>query len=84
MLNIDKAKWNEVDKDTESTTIGEYRFVRPINSKTISLDCPACKKILNNVDDIESVKTCDVCEECYLVHYYQNKAQWEKGWRPYK
>tara|TARA_B100000963_G_scaffold173582_1_gene150992 strand:+ start:2743 stop:2997 length:255 start_codon:yes stop_codon:yes gene_type:complete len=84
MLSIDNAKWNKIDKETETTKIGKYRFIRPVNSKTISLDCPACKKLLNNVDDIESVKNNDVCEECFLIYYYQNKEKWEKGWRPYK
>ena len=84
MLSIDKVKWNKIDKDTEVTKIGKYRFIRPINSKTIPLDCPSCKKLLNNVDDIESVKANDVCKECFLVHYYQNKEKWENGWRPYK
>ena len=84
MLSIDEAKWNKIDKDTEVTKIGKYRFVRPVNSKTIPLGCPSCKKLLNNVDDIESVKNNDVCEECFLMHYYQNREKWENGWRPYK
>jgi hypothetical protein len=84
MLSIDEAKWNKIDKDTEVTKIGKYRFVRPVNSKTIPLDCPSCKKLLNNIDDIESVKNNDVCEECFLTHYYKNKEKWENGWRPYK
>ena len=45
MLSIDEAKWNKIDKDTEVTKIGKYRFVRPVNSKTIPLDCPSCKKL---------------------------------------
>lgn len=84
MLSIDKAKWDKIDKDTEVAKIGKYRFIRPINSKTISLDCPSCKKLLNNIDDIESVKNNDVCEECFLTYYYQNKEKWKNGWRPYK
>ena len=63
MLSIDEAKWDKIDKETEVAKIGKYRFIRPINSKTIPLDCPSCKKLLNNVDDIESVKNNDVCEE---------------------
>tara|TARA_Y100000114_G_C11547778_1_gene225707 strand:- start:296 stop:550 length:255 start_codon:yes stop_codon:yes gene_type:complete len=84
MLNIDEAKWNKIDDQTESTIIGDYRFIRPIGVKTVSLDCPSCKKLLNNVDDIESVKSNDVCEYCYLEHYYKNVEKWENGWRPYK
>jgi hypothetical protein len=84
MLSIDNVKWNKIDKKTETATIGEYRFIRPVNSKTISLDCPACKKMLNSTDDVESVKNSDVCEECYLIYYYKNKEAWENGWRPYK
>ena len=84
MLSIDKAKWDKIDKETETTVIGEYRFVRPINSKTVPLDCPSCKKMLNNVDDIQSAKDHDVCEECYLLYYYKNIEKWKNGWRPYK
>tara|TARA_Y200000002_G_scaffold350601_1_gene328034 strand:- start:773 stop:1027 length:255 start_codon:yes stop_codon:yes gene_type:complete len=83
MLSIDKVKWNKTDKNTEEATIGAYRFIRPTNSKTIPLDCPVCKEMLNNIDDIESVKNNDVCEQCYLIHYYSNKEKWENGWRPY-
>lgn len=84
MLNIDKKEWKEIDKETEVCYINEVKFIRPINSKTTSLDCPSCKNLLNNVDDIEHVKEKDVCEICYLEFYYKNKEKWENGWRPYK
>jgi len=84
MLSLDNAKWDKIDKDTEVAEIGKYKFIRPVDSKTLPLDCPSCKKLLNNVDDIEAVRNNDVCEECFLIHYYQNIEKWKNGWRPYK
>lgn len=84
MLNINKQKWIKTDNETEYTYFLGCKFERPINSKTIPLSCPCCNIMLNNVDDIESVKNNDICEQCYLIHYYSNKEKWEKGWRPYK
>ena len=84
MLNIDKNEWKKIDKETEVCFINDVKFIRPINSKTITLDCPSCKKLLNNLYDIEHVKEKDVCELCYLEIYYKNKEKWENGWRPYK
>ena len=85
MLNInDQKNWKKIDENTEVSFWKEYKFVRPISSKTISLDCPCCKKLLNNVEDIDSVKENDVCQTCYLDFYFINKEKWEKGWRPYK
>ena len=84
MLSIDNVSWKKIDKTTEEAVINNCRFVRPIDSKTISLDCPSCKILLSNVDDIESVKRNDVCKDCFLIYYYKNKENWESGWRPYK
>ena len=84
MSTLDEQQWIEIDKETEIAYINNCKFVRPVNSKTISLDCPSCKILLNNIDDINSVKNNDVCEHCYLVYDYKNKEKWENGWRPYK
>ena len=68
-------------------SLKKYTRRRPSKNEQENADwinCPSCKKLLNNVDDIESVKNNDVCEECFLTHYYQNKEKWENGWRPYK
>ena len=68
MLNINKQKWIKTDNETEHTYFLGCKF----------------ETMLYNVDDIESVKNNDVCEQCYLIYYYSNKEKWEKGWRPYK
>ena len=84
MLSIDNVTWEKIDKTTEVADINNYRFIRPVDSKILPLDCPSCKKLLCHVDDIESVKNNDVCEDCFLIYYYKNKEKWESGWRPYK
>lgn len=82
MSNINNANWIKLDKEFEELIIDNMRFIRPIGSISTSLDCPICKKLIATVEDVESIKKENSCEECYLLHYYPNKEKWEKGWRP--
>lgn len=83
MLNIDNAIWTSIDNKIEETFIEGVRYVRPKDSYTLSLDCPCCKLLIATVEDVECLKKNDVCESCYLIHYYKNKEKWQNGWRPY-
>ena len=79
-------KWHKIDNSLEEkvkkVTGHTLRFIRPIDSKTYSLSCPVCNNIVSTTEDMESIKANDACEECYLIYYYKNKEEWEKGWRP--
>jgi hypothetical protein len=83
MSNIDDAIWTDLDSKLEETIVDGVRFVRPKEIKTLTLDCPSCKTLISTVEDVESLRNNDVCEECYLVHYYKNKEKWQNGWRPF-
>ena len=82
MSTGDELVWEAIDKETEVAFYKDIKFIRPIDHKTLPVDCPVCKVLLSNVDDVSSVRENDACESCYLTHYYPNKEKWEKGWRP--
>ncbi len=83
MSNINNLNWTELDKENEEVYIDGIRFIRPTGVKSLPLDCPCCKELICTVEDVESIKENDVCENCYLEHYYKNKEKWQKGWRPF-
>ena len=82
MSVLDKNIWYKIDKEFEEAIVKGIKFTRPIEHDTISIDCPICRNLLSNVEDVKSVRENDACESCYLIYYYKNKDKWEKGWRP--
>lgn len=82
MLDTNDIEWKKIDKYTEEQTKNEIRYIRPVNSVSLSIDCPCCKKLISTVEDVESLKQINACEECNIVFYYQNKEKWLNGWRP--
>ena len=83
---LESNSWSNIASNLEEKVItihgNTIRFIRPLESVTYSLSCPICKNIISTSEDMESVKSNDACEECYLIYYYKNKEEWEKGWRP--
>ncbi len=84
MSIMNKKNWYRLDNETEEFIRKDIRFIRPVNHETVSIDCPCCKVLISTIEDVESVKKYDVCEECQIIYYYPNKEKWENGWRPYK
>ena len=82
MLNLNKAKWEKVDKKTEEFIYGNIRFVKPIDFVAVKLSCSLCKTLIASVEDVESMKENDICEQCYDLYYYTNQEKWKNGWRP--
>lgn len=82
MFIQDNKNWQKLDKETEELVIDNVRYVRPIDSKSISLDCEYCKILISTVEDVEHMKKSNVCESCYDLYYYPNKEKWDLGWRP--
>tara|TARA_B100001094_G_C18194998_1_gene810117 strand:+ start:8625 stop:8852 length:228 start_codon:yes stop_codon:yes gene_type:complete len=64
-MSIHKTKWQKIDKKIEQTTINNVIFIRPVNSDTLPIDCPNCKKLLSSIEDCESIKEHNLCEECF-------------------
>lgn len=84
MLNINNASWSSLDKETVETFINGIQFIKPKDDITIPLECPSCKKLVSSAEEVESIKETEVCDQCYLIHYYSNKDKWDnEGWRPY-
>ena len=84
MLNINNASWSSLDKETVETFINGIQFIKPKDDITIPLECSSCKKLVSSVEEVESIKETEVCDRCYLIHYYSNKDKWDnEGWRPY-
>ena len=52
--------------------------------KKHSFNCPVCKLALRNLEDIDSFGLCGACKDCQDYFYWQNKSEWENGWRPKK
>lgn len=82
MSILDKEGWHRLDNKNEEKILDGVRFVRPINSLTVRLDCTCCKKLLATIEDVETSKTSQACESCHQLYYYPNKEKWENGWRP--
>ena len=64
-MSIHKTKWQKIDKKTEQATINNVIFIRPVNSGTLPIDCPNCKKLLSSIEDCELIKEHNLCEECF-------------------
>ena len=79
----DLNKWYRIDDKTEERINSKgYRFVRPINHKTIPVSCPVCGDLFSTVEDIEKYKEIGCCLNCELMYYFTNKEKWKSGWRP--
>tara|TARA_Y100001937_G_C6902174_1_gene233819 strand:+ start:33 stop:290 length:258 start_codon:yes stop_codon:yes gene_type:complete len=83
MLDLNSNnEWKKIDDNFEELIIDDIKFIREIGDKSLSLDCPICKKLISYVEDVERMKKENCCDDCYLNYYYINKEKWEKGWRP--
>jgi len=66
-------KWNKIDKENETIIINDIKFIRPIDSFTISIDCPKCKILISTIEDCESMKKFNLCQECSYDKSFNNK-----------
>lgn len=78
----DLGVWHRLDNETEELILDGIKFIRPIDHKTVSIDCPVCKTLITTVEDVTSMKEIGACENCNISYYYANREKWEKGWRP--
>jgi hypothetical protein len=84
MLDLNKDKWNKIDKLEEEKVVNNIVFVRPVNSTTLPLSCTCCKILISSIEDVEAMNKKLICHVCYELYYTNNKEKWDKGWRPDK
>jgi hypothetical protein len=46
------------------------------------LECPVCKFVLRDSEDVISVKSEKACTECTINFKHINLEKWLDGWRP--
>lgn len=84
MSTVLNQKWEKVDEFEEETYYKNIKFTRPVGDTPISLDCSFCKVLISTIEDVEKMKSYNICHSCYDLYYYPNKEKWDKGWRPNK
>ena len=95
ILEKDASIESQIEKEVEEMSFGsqktgvgsreEGKLVQyPEKADGEKVGVGSREDLKNNVNDIESVKNNDVCEQCFLEHYYKNIEKWKNGWRPYK
>ena len=52
--------------------------------KRMKFDCPVCKLVLRDLEDVESVESYGLCLDCQDHFYWPNLDKWKNGWRPKK
>ena len=70
MLN---KNWINIDKNTEYQIVNEIKFVRPVGIETLSIFCTSCKELVSTVEDCESLKNNNICENCFNNKSFNNK-----------
>ena len=50
--------------------------------KPVPLDCPVCKLLLRDREDVLSYQEFECCTSCADVFVYPNRQKWISGWRP--
>lgn len=66
--------------------IEEKNFIIVIEEgfKKQSFDCPVCKLVIRDLEDVNSFNFCKSCKDCQDFFYWPNKTKWNHGWRPKK
>jgi len=48
----------------------------------VPLDCPVCKYLLRDHDDVLEFQHSQCCLDCAIVWAHPNVEKWATGWRP--
>ncbi len=68
MLDLNK-EWKKLDNSVEELENEYIRIIRPINDDVVSIDCPKCKRLLGDIDDVEAYKRHKMCKTCELDNW---------------
>ena len=65
MLDLNNLVWYEISESEEQAmdSIGNI-FTREKSITTLSLYCKSCKNIIYTIEDVESMKSDDLCSIC--------------------
>ena len=59
-------------------------FEDNIDERAVPIDCPLCKLLMKDADDVSSFMRSFVCKECEDAWADPNREKWLDGWRPSK
>ncbi len=62
----------------------DFDIVIDSDFKKMKFDCPVCKLILRDLEDVESTESFGMCVDCQDYFYWPNLEKWKNGWRPKK
>jgi len=71
----------------DNTTVIEKKYFDIViddDFKRMKFDCPVCKLVLRDLEDVESMQYFKTCTDCQDFFYWPNLKKWNKGWRPKK
>jgi hypothetical protein len=66
-------EWKKIDSKVEIKYVSGIKYTRPIDSFTLSIDCPNCKNLVSTIEDCLSLKENKLCEECFINKSFSNK-----------
>lgn len=74
MLDLNNLVWYEIS-DSEEQAEDRYGniFTRDKDLITISLYCSLCNNIIATIEDVESMKSNECCNQCKELNYYSSK-----------
>lgn len=62
----------------------DFNIVIDEGFQATKFDCPVCKLVLRDLEDVEALETCGACFDCQDYFYWSNLDKWKNGWRPKK
>ena len=75
--------WKELPNDRRLRKFKKYSVILPEELPSITpLDCPVCKQLMRDHDDVLSYQRNDCCIDCELIWAIPNTNKWSEGWRP--
>ena len=74
MLDLNNLTWYEIS-DLEEQAIDKSGniFTREKNMENISLFCNVCNNMIATIEDVESMKANNCCNQCFETNSYINK-----------
>ena len=65
--------WLKIDDKNEVKYVNGIKFIRPINSNSLPIECPNCNELVSTIEDCLSLKDNNLCEECSITKSFSNK-----------
>ena len=77
-------KWSPLpgDRMIKKHPVGYQVIVPKDKLEPVPLECPVCKILMRDREDVISYSTYKCCNHCEIMWAYSNSEKWESGWRP--